>query len=236
VAARVIVAGEVADRHEVERLLAERHPDVSVESVAKPWQVAERATAASFDIAILLKGPITTHEQRVDAVAALRRNAFAGRILYAAAFLSEKQDAIRAGADYVFDPDRQEVEQVIAAALYRPVVAADNAYLRALFVGERVDVLLLADTLPEQAPSLVLVSTSCHAQPEFWRTLSVFARAHPQTRCVVVEDDGSEAVRIEALATGVQPYLVLAEEGVKRVAHLADEILRQAWLERVSSA
>jgi DNA-binding NarL/FixJ family response regulator len=236
VAARVIVAGEVADRHEVERLLAERHPDVSVESVAKPWQVAERATTASFDIAVLLKGPITAHKQRVDAIAALRRNAFAGRILYAAAFLSEKQDAIRAGADYVFDPDKQEVEQVIAAALYRPVVAADNAYLRALFVGERVDVLRLADKLPEQVPALILASTSCHAEPDFWKALAVFARTHPQTRCVVVEDDGSEAVRIEALATGVQPYLVIAEEGFKTLARLANEILRQAWFEHVSSA
>jgi hypothetical protein len=236
VAARILVAGEVADRYEVERLLAERHPDVSVESVAKPWQAAERVTAASFDVAVLLKGPIAAHEERVDAVSALRRNAFTGRILFAAAFLGEKQDALRAGADYVFDPDKQAVEEVVAAALYQPVVAADNAYLRALFVGERVEVLALADTLPEPAPALVLASTSCHAQPGFWKALSLFARAHPHTRCVIVEDDGSEDARIEALATGVQPYLVLADEGVMKLTRLAREILRQAWFERVASA
>ncbi len=53
---------------------------------------------------------------------------------------------------------------------------------------------------------------------------------------VVVEDDGAEEARTEALATGVQPYVVLSLEGLGKVMDLARRFLREAWLARVSAA
>jgi len=132
VAGRVVVLGDLPERYEIERLLTERHPELHVETVGLPWEMVERATGDRCDLALVLKGPITAHEQRMDTIASLRRNGFAGKILFAGAFLTEKQDAVRAGADYAFDPDKQVAEQVVAAALYRPVVAADHPYLRYL--------------------------------------------------------------------------------------------------------
>jgi hypothetical protein len=123
---RVVVLGDLQERYEIERLLTERHPGLHVETVGLTWEMVERATGGRFDLALVLKGPITAHQQRMDTIASLRRNGFAGKILFAGAFLTEKQDAVRAGADYAFDPDRQVAEQVVAAALYRPVVAADH--------------------------------------------------------------------------------------------------------------
>lgn len=232
---RVIVLGELAERYEVERLLKERHPELHVETVGLSWEMVERATGGPFDVALVLKGPITAHQQRMGTIASMRRSGFVGKILFAGAFLTEKQDAFRAGADYAFDPDKHVAEQVIAAALFRPVVAADHPYLRYLFVGEWARTESYLDSLPAQPPDLLLVATSCHEAPAFYTALAAYVRQHTETRCVLVEDDGSEEARTEALATGVQPHVVLANEGLGRVIALGSAFLRERWLARVSA-
>jgi len=233
---RVVVLGDLPERYEIERLLTERHPELHVETVGLPWELVERTTGGPFDLALVLKGPITAHQQRMDTIASLRHNGFGGRILYAGAFLTEKQDAVRAGADYAFDPDKRVAEQVIAAALYRPVVAADHPYLRYLFVGEWAETVGYGDELPAAPPDLLLAATSCHEAGAFYTTLAAYVRKYPQTRCILVEDDGSEEAHIEALATGIQPYVVPAQEGLGRVTALGLGFLRERWLARVSAA
>jgi hypothetical protein len=235
-AGRVIVLGELPDRYEVERLLNERHPELHVETVGRPWEMVERATAGTFDVALVLKGPITAHQQRVETITSLRRNAFAGRVLYAGAFLTEKQDAVRAGADYAFDPEKQATEQVVATALHRPRVAADHPYLSYLFVGEWARTEAFGDQPPAEAPDLLLAATSRHGDAAFWTALASYVRRNGEMRCIVVEDDGTEEARTEALATGVQPYVVLSREGLSRVAALGGGFLRERWLARVSAA
>jgi hypothetical protein len=235
VAGRVVVLGDLPERYEIERLLTERHPELHVETVGLPWEIVERATGGAFDLALVLKGPITAHQQRMDTIASLRRNGFAGKILFAGMFLTEKQDAVRAGADYAFDPDKQVAEQVVWEALYRPVVAADHAYLRYLFVGEWAVTLGFRDQLPAEPPDLLVTATSCHEDMAFYSALAAYAREHPQTRSIVVEDEGSEEARTEALATGIQPYVVLAQEGLGRVSALGLGFLRERWLARVSA-
>ncbi len=235
-AGRVIVLGDLPDRYEVERLLNERHPELHVETVGRLWEMVERASAESFDLGLVLKGPITAHQQRMEAVASLRRNGFAGRILFAGVFLTEKQDAVRAGADFAFDPEKQAAEQVVAAALYRPVVAADHPYLRYLFVGEWARSDGFREKPPAEAPDLLLVATSCHPNAAFYPTLAAYVREHQEMHCILVEDDGTEEARTEALGTGIQPYVVLAEEGLGRVAALGVAFLRERWLARVSAA
>jgi hypothetical protein len=233
---RIIVLGDLPERYEVERLLNERHPELHVETVGRPWEIIERVTAGSFDLALVLKGPITAHQERMETITSLRRNAFSGRILCAGAFLTEKQDALRAGADYAFDPERQVAEQVVAAALYRPVVAADHPYLRYLFVGEWAENVGYLDKLPKEVPDLLMAATSCHPAGAFYSALATYVRDHPEMHCILVEDDGAEEVRTEALATGIQPYVVLGQEGVGRVAALGRGFLRDRWLARVSAA
>jgi hypothetical protein len=230
-AGRIVVLGELPDRYEVERLLNERHPELHVETLGRPWEMVERATSGQFDVALLLKGPITAHQQRMETMISLRRNGFAGRILYAGAFLTEKQDALRAGADYAFDPEKQVAEQVVAQALYRPLVAADHPY-----VGEWARNASFADDPPAEVPDLLLVATSRHEDGAFWRALAPYVRDNHDMRCIVVEDGGSEQARTEALATGVQPYVVLAQEGLGHVAALGRGFLRERWLARVSAA
>jgi hypothetical protein len=233
---RVVVLGDLPERYEIERLLTERHPELHLETVGLPREMVERATGGQFDLALVLKGPIAAHQQRMDTIASLRRNGFAGKILFAGAFLTEKQDAVRAGADYAFDPDKQVAEEVVAAALYRPVVAADHPYLRYLFVGEWAEMVGYRDEPPREAPDLLLVATSCHGTAPFYTVLAAYVREQPQTRCILVEDNGSEEARTEALATGIQPYVVLAQEGLGRVTTLARGFLRERWLARVSAA
>jgi hypothetical protein len=235
VASRVILCGSLSERYEAERLLKESHPELHVETVEHPWELVEKAGSGGFDVALLLKGPITKHHERLQAVSSLRANAFGGRILYVGAFLTEKQDALLAGADYAFDADAQRSEEVVARALYRPVLAADHPYLRYLFVGDWVELQPFGATLPASAPAVLLVATSCHPDPAFYGQLAAFSRANPQTHCILVEDDGGEAAQAEALASGVQPYVVLAEEGLGQVATLARRFLREAWLSRVGS-
>lgn len=235
-AGRVIVCGDLPDRYEAERLLAERHPGLHVDSVAQAWELAERALGGSYDAALLLKGPIASHERRLEAIAGLRRNGFAGKVLAAGAFLTEKQDAVRAGADYAFDPEKQAMEKVVGAALMRPAVAADLRYLRSLFVGEWANLAPYGDALPPAAPDLLLAATSCHPDAAFWGALVGLVRANAGMRCVLVEDDGSEEARTEALATGIQPYVELAGEGIGGVLALVRRLLREIWLGRVTRA
>jgi len=234
-AAKVILCGDITGRHEVEELLAQRHPEVRVDSVGQTWELVERALAEGHDVALLLRGPIALHQQRVDAVASLRRQGFGGRILVAASFLTERHEATEAGADYVFDPDRQAAEQVIKAALYRPRAAADHPYLRYLLVGEWATVEGYDEELPGEPPDLLLAATSCHP-PAFFPRLAAYTKANPETYCVLVEDGATEEVEVEALASGVQPYVVLAQEGLARVGQLARTFLREKWLRKVSAA
>jgi hypothetical protein len=233
---RTIVCGSLPDRYETERLLAEHLPEVHVESVAQPWELVERAEGGTFDVALLLKGSIAGHERRLEAIAGLRRGGFGGKVLAAGAFLTEKQEAIRAGADYAFDPDKQATERVIGAALVRPTAAADHDYLRHMFVGEWASVSGYDETLPQPAPDVLLAATSCHGGAAFWTALAALVRDNPGMHAVVVEDDGTEEARTEALATGVQPYVVLSLEGLGKVMDLARRFLREAWLARVSAA
>lgn len=233
---RVIVCGDLPDRYEAERLLAEHHPELHLDSVGRPWEMVERAMSGGYDVALLLKGAIAAHEARLEGVAGLRRNAFTGKILVAGAFLTEKQDAVRAGADYAFDPDKQALERVVGAALVRATVAADHPYLRYLVVGEWARAVGYAGELPSPAPDILLAATSCHPGAAFWGTLAAYVRANPTMRCVVVEDDGGEDARTEALATGIQPYVALEQEGLGKVTELVRRFLGESWLAAVTAA
>ncbi len=235
-AGKVVVFGEVTARHEVEELLAQRHPEVRVESVGQSWEMVEKACAGACDVALILRGPIALHQQRVDTVTSLRRHAFRGKILVQASFLTERYEATEAGADYVFDPDRQAAEEVVWAALFRPRAAADHPYLRYLLLGEWAVVEAYQDELPVPPPDLLLVATSCHPDPAFYSRLAAYTTANPGLASVLVEDGGSEEAEVAALSSGVQPYVVLSEEGLVKVEQLARTFLREAWLRRVSAA
>jgi len=232
---RVIVLGSVTDRHEVETLMAQRHPEVGVDSCGESRELVERASAGRHDVALLLKASIGEHQQRMETIAKMRRNGFDGRILLAGAFLTERQEAIEAGADYVFDPVKQPVEEVIHAALTRPVAAADHPYLRYLLIGEWAQVQGYAVELPGTPPDLLLTATSCHGDPGFYAVLAGYSKANPETRCILVDDGGDEEAEVAALASGVQPLVALAEEGLPRVAVLAHAFLQEAWLRRVKA-
>ncbi len=235
-AGRVIVFGDLQKRYETEWNITQIHPDIHLETVARPWELVERATEGEFDCAVLLKGSIVEHERRMEAIASLRRNGFAGRIVVAGAFLSERQDAIAAGADYVFDSEQQKAESVIAAALYRPAVVADHRYLRYLFAREWARVSDLGDELPDEAPELVLVALSSHGDAAFFERLVAYRAANPGTRCILVDDVDDEDVRAEALASGIDPVVDPAEAGLPAVLELGRRLLRESWLERVSKA
>ena len=233
---RAILFGGALERFEGERVLRERHPAMHVESLAHRWDFVERACRGEFDIAVVLRGPIAEHDERVAAVAGLRRDGFAGRILAAGSFLTEKQDALGAGADYAFDPNTQTLENVVAAALYRPRVAADHPYLRFLFVKDRVRLEAIADELPEPPADLVLVATSRHREAAFYGRLAEYSKRHPEVHCILVEDEADDELRAEALASGVQPYLDLAADGVPAVADVGRRLAREVWLSKVSKA
>lgn len=229
---RIVIQGALQDRYEVQRLLGEAHPEAVVETVGTPWELVDRARHGDFAVALVLKGPIARHQERVQAVASLRANGFGGRILYAGSFLTEKQDALQAGAHYAFDPDVQRAEEVVWTALYRPRVAVDHAFLRYLFVGEWLELSQYGEALPEPPPDVLLTSTSRHPVPEFYGALAEYARTHPDTRCVLVEDEASDDVRVEALASGVQPYVVLREDGLLALARLVGNLVQECWLAR----
>jgi hypothetical protein len=236
VAGRVILCGGLNERYEAERLLNEAHPELHVVTVEHPWELVEKASGGGFDVALFLKGPIAKHQERLQAIGSLRANAFAGRVLYVGAFLTEKQDALAVGADYAFDSDVQRMEEIVWRALFRPVVAADHQYLRFLFVGEWCDVEPYGEALPAKAPAVLLAATSCHAGPAFYTAMARFSRENPGTNCVLVEDDGGETAQTEALATGIQPYIVLEKEGLCQVVKVARQFLREAWLANVTAA
>ncbi|MFH1176224.1 MAG: hypothetical protein V1750_02370 [Acidobacteriota bacterium] len=233
---RLIFFGDLADRYEMERLLSERHAGLHVETVGRSWDLVERACTGGFDVAVVLKGPIWEHQQRLEVVAALRRNSFAGRIIYGGSFLAEKQDALAAGADYVFDPNKQPTEEVAWRALEKPRLAADHLYLRRLFVGEWAAIEAYLAELPAQPPDVLLAATSLHGDEAFYGTLARYSLAHLETRCVLVEDEVAEEVQVAALASGIQPYIVLADEGLRKVHEVAHGFLRERWLARVAGA
>lgn len=231
-AARIVLTGDLQGRYEAERLLAETHPELHVDSVATPHDLVECALEGGHDVALLLKGSIAQHGDRVHAVKMLRQGGYRGVILFAGAFLSEREDATGAGADLVFDPDVRRVEEVVASALYRPTVAADHPWLRFLLLDERAVVIPYQDELPEGA-DLVLVTTSCHAGPELYRALPQWSGAHPTTCCVLVEDGGDDEARVEALAAGLEHHLVLESDGLGALVRTVRDLLRDAWLRRL---
>ncbi|MGE5236893.1 MAG: hypothetical protein ACM3O7_11145 [Acidobacteriota bacterium] len=233
---RVILYGDLKDRYEAERLLGERFAELHVESFARSWDFVERACEGSFDVAVLLRGAITEHQQRIETVASLRRNEFHGRIIFAGAFLTEKHDAIAAGADYVIDPDKQVLENVIAAALARPRVAADHPYLRYLFVGEWATLESVGDVLPADPPDVLLLALSCHPDAAFYPRVAAYLKAHEQLRALMVEDIDDEGLVAEAMGAGVPNYVVLAKEGLPPVIKLVRQFLREAWFTRVARA
>jgi hypothetical protein len=233
---RVILYGDALERFEGERVLRERRPELHVRSVAERWEFVEQACRGEFDVAVVLRGPISEHDERMAALAGLRREGFPGRILAAGSFLTEKQDALGAGADYAFDPAVQTLENVVAAALYRPRLAADHPYLRFLFVKDWLRLETAADDLPEPPPDLLLVATSRHGEAAFYARLAAYSKRHKELHCIVVEDEADEERRAEALASGVQPYVDVAAEGLLAVAELGRRLAREVWLAKVSKA
>jgi hypothetical protein len=234
-AGRVILFGDLEERYEAERLLGERHPEVHVESANRSWDLVERACTGAFDVAVILKGPIWEHQQRLEVVTALRRNEFSGRIVYAGAFLTEKHDALASGADFCFDPEHHAVEEVANRSLFRPRLAADHPYLRHLFLGEWARVEAYGDALPEPAPDLLLAATSCHPDDGFYSVLAAYTSAHPKTHCVLVED-GDDDTNVAALSSGVQPFVILADEGLQKVLLVCRRLLRESWLAHVATS
>ena len=232
---RVILYGGLEERYEAERLLGERHPGVHVESANRSWELVERACSGAFDVVVVLKGPIWEHQQRIDVVTALRRNEFGGRIVYAGAFLTEKHDALAAGADHCFDPEHHPVEEVAHRALFRPRLAADHPYLRHLFHDEWASLEAYGETLPEPAPELLLAATSCHPDDAFFSRLAAYADAHPKTHCLLVED-GEDDSNVAALACGIQPLIVLVDDGLPKVLQVGRRLLRESWLAHVATA
>jgi len=236
VSGRVILYGGADERFEAERLLRERQPAMHVRSLAERREFVEQACRGDFDVAVVLRGPIVDHDERIAAIHGLRREAFPGRVVATGSFLTEKQEAIGAGADYAFEPSAQTLENVVAAALYRPRLAADHPYLRYLFVREWAVLEAVGDVLPEQAPDVLLVATSRHADAAFYARLAEYSKRHPRLHCVLVEDEADEDTRAEALASGVQPYVELAAEGLPAVGEIGRRFLREVWLSKVSKA
>lgn len=235
-AGSVLLFGGLEERDESERLLAQSSPELRVETASRPWEAVERAVEGKFDAVVVLKGPIAEHERRMELIASLGRHGFRGRVLACGSFLTEKQDALAAGAHYAFDPAQQRIEEVVRRAVGRPRLAADHPYLWALFHGEWARLERYGDVLPEQAPAVLLVAVSRHGEETFWEGLVNYARANPAMRSIVVEDEVGEEAAAEALATGLQPYVVLAEVGLQPVLTLGREFLREAWLLGVSGA
>lgn len=232
----VLLFGGLTERDESQRLILQRAPQLRVEGAGRPWEVVERAIEGKADVVVVLQGPIAEHERRLELIQALVRHGYTGRILACGAFLTEKHDAVAAGAHYAFDPGQQRLEEVVWRAVQRPTLAADHPYLRALFVGEWAQVAGYGEALPGVPPAALLAAVSCHPHEAFWEQLAAYARAHTALRCIVVEDVADEAAAAEALASGVQPYVVLAEEGLQKVLALGREFLHEAWLARLSAA
>lgn len=235
-AGAVLLFGGLEERDESGRLIAQRSPELRIESASRSWEAVERAVEGAIDTVVVLKGAIAEHDHRMELISSLGRHGFGGRILACGSFLTEKQDALAAGAHYAFDPSQQRIEEVVRHAVVRPVLAADHPYLRALFHDEWAEVTGYGDTFPGHVPAVLLAAVSLHPAEAFWDQLVTYARANQAMRCILVEDEDDEAAATEALATGLQPYVVLAEEGLQRVLTLGRELLREAWLVGVSNA
>ncbi len=233
---RVILFGGLEERYEAERLLGERHPELHVESANRSWDLVERACTGAFDIAVVLKGPIWEHQQRIEVVTALRRNEFGGRIVVAGSFLTEKHDALVAGADYCFDPEHHAVEEVANRALFRPRLAGDHPYLRYLFRGEWAQIESWTGDPPRPAPDVLVVATSCHPGDAFYASLAEFSGANQKTHCILVDDGEPGETNVAALASGVQPHIVLADDGLQKVLQIGRRLLRESWLAHVATA
>ena len=233
---RVLLGGNVAVRYEVQRLLNEAHPDLTVESVEHPWQMADRAVELSIDVAVVLEGAIAAHEERMAAIRALRGRGFGGRILLAGSFLTEREEAVAAGVDAVFDPSQQRCEAVIEAALWRPRVACDHPYLAALFTGQRLVLERFGEALPTRAPDLLLCAVSRHEDAAFYLALGEAYARRAEATFILVDDGGSEEATVAALSTGVQPVVELAAEGILKIRELALAALHARWLTRLQAA
>lgn len=234
--ASVLLFGNLEERDDTQRVITQRAPELRVEGVARTWEAVERAVEGRFDCVVILKGPITEHDRRTELIASLTRHGYGGRILACGSFLTEKQDALAAGAHYAFDPAQQRVEEVVLSAVKRPVLAVDHPYLRALFHGEWAEIQCFGEKLPEVAPAVLIAAVSLHPHEAFWDHLVAYARERVGMRCIIVEDGGEETAAAEALATGLLPYVVLESEGLQKVLALGREFLREAWLARVANS
>jgi len=199
-------------------------------------EVVARALTEAADAVLLLAGPIGVHQERLDAITALRREGFVGPVLVGAAFLTEKEESLRAGADYAFDPDKQGVAGVIAAALETPTVCADHPFLRALLVGEWVRVERLGNEAPARPCDLVLTATSCHGEGSFWQGLAEYRASNQGGAVIVVEDEIDEDVLADALAVGATHWVELEETGLATLLELARSSVRERWLRRLATA
>jgi hypothetical protein len=232
----VLLFGGLEELDESQRLILQRSPQLRVEAARRPWEAVERAIEGAMDAVVILKGPIAEHDSRMELISSLGRHGFAGRILACGSFLTEKQDALAAGAHYAFDPAEQRIEEVVRQAVERPVLAADHVYLRALFHGEWAHVSAFDEALPAAAPDVLVTAVSRHPEEAYWERLVAYARGAGAMRCILVEDVEDENLASEALATGLQPYVVLHEEGLQKVLTLGRGFLRGAWLARVAGA
>ncbi len=235
-AGAVLLFGGLEELDESQRLILQRAPQLGVATARRPWEAVERAVEGAMDAVVVLKGPIAEHDRRMELISSLGRHGFGGRILACGSFLTEIQDALAAGAHYAFDPANQKIEEVVLQAVVRPALAADHLYLRALFHGEWAHLATFSDALPETAPDVLLTAVSMHPQESFWDQLASYARSKGSMHCILVEDVDDEGIASEALASGLQPYVVLRDEGLQKVLALGREFLRQAWLARVSAA
>lgn len=204
--------------------------------VATLGEVVGRTLTESVDAVLLLAGPIGSHEERIETIKTLRREGFVGPVLVGAAFLTEKEESLGAGADYAFDPDRQAVAAVIAAAIERPSACADHPFLRALLVGEWVTIAELGDELPSRSFDLILTATSCHSEGRFWQALADYRARHQESTVIVVEDEIGEEVMADALAAGPTHWIELLETGVAGLLEVARSSVRERWLRRLATA
>jgi serine/threonine protein phosphatase PrpC len=89
---------------------------------------------------------------------------------------------------------------------------------------------------PLPAPDVVAVATSCHPEDAFYVKLSEFSSANPKTHCILVDDgEGGEAT-VAALSSGVQPHIILADDGLQKVLQVGRRLLRESWLAHVATA
>jgi hypothetical protein len=94
----------------------------------------------------------------------------------------------------------------------------------------------IANELPEPPPDLLLVATSRHGEAAFWARLAEYSKRHRELHCIVVEDEADDELRAEALASGVQPYIDAAAEGLLAVVGVGHRLVREVWLSKVSKA